>query len=178
MTRPTNTSFFLKMLERYGLLLLGCLFFCFSGCTETLTRLVPPHLHEPNGEFVVIRDYDTTWNALIRALDEKMGLQVTRKDKNTGTIVLAPVSVDTRAFCDCGKIGEVPIQGKGVRKTVIRIHEQAPRESLMVVSTKYSTVYHWKNVEGNAVRKETIPCVSNGKYELEIYAGVISYLGP
>ena len=51
---------------------------------------------------MITRDYDTTWNALVRALETRMGSNIKKKDKETGTIVLAPVSVALDAFCDCG----------------------------------------------------------------------------
>ena len=145
---------------------------------KKLTQLVPPKLSPPNKDFVVVRDVLTTWNASIRALDGKKGRAIKTKNKKRGIIVLEPVSVILDEWCDCGMLGERPLRGMGVRNTTIRMQARAPKETLVVISCHYSRKHTWKDAEGRIVREEQLPCISNGKYELELYGRVIGYMGP
>lgn len=126
----------------------------------------------------MVRDYPTTWNALLRALDGMKGEHVKSLHKAAGTLVLAPVTVPMAGYCDCGSLGRDPLRGRVRRQSVIKVKASAPRETFLDISCTYETVYHWKDRHGRVLRRETIPCISNGAFEKALYGRVTRYLSP
>jgi len=157
------------------LLLFLCSLLC---CAHEPVQLVPPSTPLPNKRFVVVRDYNTTWNALLRAVDDMKTAHVESFHKKTGTLVLEPVTVMMEAYCDCGSLGRNPLKGQVRRQSVIKVKANAPQETFLDISCTYMTVYHWKDRHGKVMRKETIPCISNGRFEQELYHGLIRYMSP
>jgi len=147
-------------------------------CAHEPVQLVPPEIPLPNKRFVVVRDYGTTWNALLRAVDTMKGQQVKSFHKETGTLVLEPVTVMIEPYCDCGRLGKSTLRGQVRREGVVEVKANAPQETLVEISCRYVTVYNWKDRYGNVMRKETIPCISNGRFEQELYHGLIGYMSP
>lgn len=159
-----------------GLLLIPL---CLSlACAHDLTRLVPPETHPPHMTFTVMRNYNTTWNAMLRAIANLLGHQVQSSLKKTGAIVLEPVTVMVEDYCDCGKIGEMPLTGPVKRETTIKLKSKAPQKTLVEISCKYTTPYTWKDIYGKAVRTTTITCTSNGRFEQDLYRRLIRYIYP
>jgi len=115
---------------------------------------------------------------LVRALDADNGITVASTDIQRRKVVLAPETVDIPTYCDCGRMGQVPLSGQAHRKGVITVARTAPQETQVRIRIDYWTVYHWKNDEGGVVRAETIPCVSNGRFEHQLHKRVRSYLAP
>lgn len=148
------------------------------GCAHEPLRLVPPQTPPPKKSFAVIRDYNTTWNALLRAVDEMGGPPVKSYRRESGTVVLEPVSVRIEQYCDCGKLGDIPLTGGAQRKGVVNLKTGAPQETLVEISCDYSTTHTWKDIYGKVARTETIPCISNGRFEQEFYQSLIRYLSP
>jgi len=87
-------------------------------------------------------------------------------------------SVDLLTYCDCGRMGQVPLSGMAQRKGTITLTPTAPQETLVRIRTDYWTTYTWKNAQGDVVRKETVPCVSNGRFETHLYRKIRGYLAP
>ena len=157
------------------LLVLVCSLLC---CAHEPVQLVPPQIPLPNKCFLVVRDYGTTWNALLRALDNMKGEQIKSYHKETGTFVLEPVTVMIEPYCDCGRLGKSALEGQVRRQSVVEIKAGAPQETLVEISCSYVTVYNWKDRYGKVMRKETIPCISNGRFEQTVYHGLIRYISP
>jgi hypothetical protein len=161
------------------------LFFIFLfgliGCIPTQQqpiRLVSPGISPPYNEFVVMRDFHTSWNALARALDGSAERTIQSKNKRTGSVKLKPVTVVLEANCDCGKLGNVPLTGSGNRHTRIRLEKRAPQETLLKIDCEYSTTHGWKDIHGKVVRRENISCVSNGRFERELYHRALGFMSP
>ncbi len=148
------------------------------SCAHEPVQLVPPQIPLPNKCFVVVRDYGTTWNALLRALDNMKGEQIKSFHKETGTFVLEPVTVMIEPYCDCGSLGESALKGQVRRLSVVEVKANAPQETLVEISCSYVTVYNWKDRYGKGMRKETIPCISNGRFEQQLYHGLMRYMSP
>jgi hypothetical protein len=148
------------------------------SCAHEPVHLVPPQTPLPNKRFVVVRDYGTTWNALVRALDNMKGEQIKSFHKGTGTFVLEPVTVMIEPYCDCGRLGKSALKGQVRRQSVVEVKENAPQETVVEISCRYVTIYNWKDRHGKVMRKETIPCISNGRFEQELYDGLIGYMSP
>jgi hypothetical protein len=125
--------------------------------------------------FTIERDYKTTWNAVIRAVTDLPGHAIQSSKKKKGTIVVAPVTVTTEGYCDCGNIGEDRLTGPATRATTIRLKQKSPPQTQMEISCKYSTVYTWKDVYGKVVRRSTIECASSGRFERELHRSVMRY---
>lgn len=147
-------------------------------CAHEPVQLVSPQIPPPNKRFVVIRDYSTTCNALLRAISKTKGQKVESFHKKTGTLVLEPVTATIEPYCDCGRLGKRALTGEARRKTMVKVRATAPQETLVEISCSYVTGYDWKDRYGEVVRKETIPCISNGRFEQELYHGLIRHLSP
>ena len=163
---------------RTGLLLL---LFGLLGCTLTPKepiRFVSPGISPPDNEFVVMRDFETSWNALVRALDGSKERAIQSKNKRTGRVTLKRATVLLEANCDCGKLGDVVLTGSGYRHTRIRFERRAPQETLLIIDCDYSTIRAWKDIHGKVVRRENIPCISNGRFEQELYQRVLGFMSP
>ncbi|NVL90308.1 MAG: hypothetical protein HWN69_04835 [Desulfobacterales bacterium] len=165
----TWNSFFKKAL----LLIPLCV--CLA-CAQHLTRIVPPETHPPHMTFTVLRDYNTTWNAMVHTVTGLPGHTIRSSQKKTGTIVVEPVTVVIKDYCDCGKIGETPLKGLAKRRTKIKLKPKAPQKTVVEISCKYTTTYTWKNIYGKSVRNEIIKCTSNGRFEQGLYQRLIRYL--
>ncbi len=100
------------------------------------------------------------------------------RNKKAGKIVLEPATVRVERYCDCGKLGQARLTGRGKRKTVIRLERRAPHETLVDVVCSYSTTHDWKDVTGHVVRTEVVPCVSNGHFELQLYERMTGFFSP
>ena len=158
-----------------GLLLFLCSLLC---CAHEPVQLVPPQIPLPNKRFVVVRDYGTTWNALLRALDNMKGEQIKSFHKETGAVVLEPVTVMIEPYCDCGRLGKSALKGQVRRQSVVEVKENAPQETVVEISCRYVTIYNWKDRHGKVMRKETIPCISNGRFEQALYHDLMRYVSP
>jgi hypothetical protein len=148
------------------------------SCAHEPVQLVPPQIPLPNKRFVVVRDYGTIWNALVRALDNMKGEQIKSFHKETGTFVLEPVTVMIEPYCDCGRLGKSALKGQVRRQSLVEVKANAPQETVVEISCSYVTVYNWKGRHGKVMRKETIPCISNGRFEQALYHGLIRHISP
>ena len=153
----------------------------FLGCVDAQhqpIQLGSPGISPPKKEFIVMRNFQTSWNALVRALDGSPERTIKRQNKKTGTITLQPATIMVQANCDCGKLGDVSLTGSGHRYTRIRLEKQAPQETLLIIHCDYSTTHYWKDIHGKVVRRERITCVSNGRFERELYQRVLGFMSP
>ena len=91
---------------------------------------------------------------------------------------MKPTAVEIQTYCDCGRMGEVPMSGQASRKGTITLTPTAPQETVVRIKARYETTHEWRNAEGSVIRRETIPCVSNGRFERLLYKRILSYLGP
>jgi hypothetical protein len=125
--------------------------------------------------FTIERDYKTTWNAVVRAVDDLSDHAIQSSVKRRGIIILAPVTLTTDGYCDCGTMGEDRLAGPVTRITTIRLRKRSPPETQMEVSCKYFIVYTWKDVYGKVVRTSDIECASSGRFERELFLRVVRY---
>lgn len=150
-----------------------------SGCGRPQpTRFIPPRTPLPDTAYTLTRDIATTWNALLRVLEDHQAAKIASKDAGKRKVVLAREAVDLLTYCDCGRMGKALLSGKAYREGVITLKRTAPQETMVRVRMDYWTKYRWKNARGEVVRTETIPCVSNGRFENRLYRRVRSYLAP
>ncbi len=156
--------------------LLLALSYSVCGCFYQPTQFVPPRIPLPDKDFLVIRDIETTWNALLRALEEDNGARISSQDRRRRKIVIKPTTAKLRTYCDCGKLGQIPLSGKAHRTTVITLKQIAPQETVVRISSSYSTIHKWRNADGRVIKEETIPCVSNGLFERQLHKMILSYL--
>ncbi len=156
--------------------LLLALFYSVCGCFYQPTQFVPPRTPLPDKDFLVIRNLPTTWNALLRALEDDNDTRISSQNRRRRKIVIKPTTVKLRTYCDCGKLGQTPLSGKAHRTTVITLKRTAPQETVVKISSSYSTIHKWRNADGRVVKEETIACVSNGLFERKLHKRILSYL--
>jgi hypothetical protein len=158
----------------------GMILLAFFGCTAQRQpiQLVSPQISPPDNGFVVMRDIDTTWNALGRVLDGTEERKVQKENKRAKNITLKPALIVLEDNCDCGRLGDTPLTGTAMRRTYIRLQKRAPQETVLNIVCEYSTIHQWKGLDGKVVRTENIPCISNGRFEREIHQRVLGYMSP
>ena len=158
----------------------GLIFLCvLSGCGRPqTTQFVSPRTPLPATKFVVTRSVGTTWNAILRALDAHQNVRIASKNSAKRKVILGPTDVVLLTYCDCGRLGKVPLSGRAFREGSVTLRPTAPQETVVHIRIRYWTKYKWKNAQGRLVRTETIPCVSNGRFEKELYKRIRSYLAP
>lgn len=158
-------------------ILLLVLLSSFCGCFfYQPTQFVPPRTPLPDKDFLVIRNLKTTWNVLLRALEEDDNTNISSLNRRKRKIIIKPTTVKLRPYCDCGKLGQTPLSGNAHRTTIITLKQTAPQETVVKISSNYSTIHKWRNADGRVVKEETIECVSNGLFERQLHKRVLSYL--
>lgn len=149
-----------------------------GGCASkgSPIQLVAPRMTPPAREFTVMRDLETVWNALFRVLGGEKNRAVQTENKRAGVVTLKPVMVDIGSNCDCGKLGNITLTGKARRRTVLTLTRRAPQETALEIVCNYSMTHQWQDIYGRTIRTETVPCISNGRFERELHKKVLAFM--
>jgi len=162
------------------------LFICFTlylitiylGCTYPAIQLFPPEIDLPETSYPVLSNYNTTWHALKRAILKEHIHKIRYANMKRGIIVLKEETVPIQNNCDCGRIGNTPLTGSVRRKITIRLKRKAPQLTVVKIECTYTTTYTWKDIYNQNVRIQTIPCISLGNFESNLYQNLMKYLTP
>ncbi|MFP4477284.1 MAG: hypothetical protein ACLFOY_17105 [Desulfatibacillaceae bacterium] len=148
------------------------------GCGgQTVDILIPPETPEPHDVYTFYRDFDTVWNATLRAVEKLPEATALAALKEEGTITLARATVPVAGNADCGRLGKDPVLGDARRDVTITVSSTGLRETRVVVRAHYHIMYGWWDSNGDLVRKERIRCVSTGRFEDDLRAWISQFLG-
>ncbi len=106
--------------------------------------------------------YDTTWRALVRALaGENVPLRVVAKDSGVISTddFISPIGV----YADCGRIGEVQLEGEATGSFTLFVQPGRDGATLIQVNTKMNTHAYRRGGSGKLKTDRVFQCVSTGR---------------
>jgi hypothetical protein len=156
MARPSRSA--LARLSAAGLGLLAL-----TGCSGPF---VSP-LAEPPYRDKAPAGYDATWRALIRSLQmENVPLRAVAKD--SGVIAsddfVSPIGV----YADCGRLGEVAIEGEALVAFTVFVQPIGNAETDIQINAKARTQAYRRGSSGRLRSDQVYQCVSTGRFEANL----------
>src|SRR5262252_1535953 len=111
--------------------------------------------------------YDTTWRALIRSLQmENVPLRAVAKD--SGVIAsddfVSPIGV----YADCGRLGEVAIEGEALVAFTVFVQPMGSAETDIQINAKARTQAYRRGSSGRLHTDQVYQCVSTGRFEANL----------
>ncbi len=165
-----NTRFWL-------LLCLTGTLLAFAACSTTPTGYTPPMGFGPQAVFVVERDYKTTWNALVRAVEQMPHAEIWYKAVGEGKMTLRDTEIPVLDNCQCGTVGASDLRGIAERSTTIDVAQEAPQLTRIRIQCAYTLPFSWPNAYGRDSRQQRIDCLSSGRFEQDLYERTMEFLG-
>jgi hypothetical protein len=138
-----------------------------AGCSRSVVSAIapPPYRDEaPAG-------YDTTWRALVRALaGENVPLRVVAKDSGVISTddFISPIGV----YADCGRIGEVQIEGEAIGSFTLFVQPGREGATRIQVNAKMRTHAYRRGGSGRLRTDRAFQCVSTGRWEANLLDSV------
>jgi hypothetical protein len=111
--------------------------------------------------------YDATWRALVRAFQaENVPLRTVAKD--SGVIAsddfVSPIGV----YADCGRLGEVAIEGEALVAFTVFVQPTADNATDIQINAKMRTQAYRRGSSGRLRSDEIYQCVSTGRFEANL----------
>ncbi len=111
--------------------------------------------------------YDSTWRALIRALQmENVPLRAVAKD--SGVIAsddfVSPIGV----YADCGRLGDVPIEGEALVSFTVFVQPDSGSGTDIQINAKMRTQAYRRGSSGKLKSDQVFQCVSTGRFEANL----------
>ena len=133
------------------------------GCSRpVVSPIVPPPYRDEAGA-----GYDTTWRALVRALaGENVPLRVVAKDSGVISTddFISPIGV----YADCGRIGEVQLEGEALGSFTLFVQPGRDGATLIQVNSKMKTHAYRRGGSGKLKTDRVFQCVSTGRWEANL----------
>jgi hypothetical protein len=138
-----------------------------AGCSRPVVSPIapPPYRDE------AAAGYDTTWRALVRALaGENVPLRVVAKDSGVISTddFISPIGV----YADCGRIGEVQLEGEATGSFTLFVQPGRDGATLIQVNTKMNTHAYRRGGSGKLKTDRVFQCVSTGRWEANLLDSV------
>jgi hypothetical protein len=138
-----------------------------AGCSRPVVSPIapPPYRDE------AAAGYDTTWRALVRALaGENVPLRVVAKDSGVISTddFISPIGV----YADCGRIGEVQLEGEAMGSFTLFVQPGRDGATLIQVNTKMNTHAYRRGGSGKRKTDRVFQCVSTGRWEANLLESV------
>src|SRR5258705_8939327 len=123
-----------------------------AGCSRPVVSPIgPPPCREE-----AAAGYDKTWRALVRALaGENVPLRVVAKDSGVISTddFISPIGV----YADCGRIGEVQLEGEAMGSFTLFVQPGRDGATLIQVNTKMNTHAYRRGRSGRAQNARRVP---------------------
>jgi hypothetical protein len=138
-----------------------------AGCSRPVVSPIapPPYRDE------AAAGYDTTWRALVRALaGENVPLRVVAKDSGVISTddFISPIGV----YADCGRIGEVQLEGETMGSFTLFVQPGRDGATLVQVNSKLNTHAYRRGGSGKLKTDRVFQCVSTGRWEANLLDSV------
>lgn len=138
-----------------------------AGCSRPVVSPIapPPYRDEATA------GYDTTWRALVRALaGENVPLRVVAKDSGVISTddFISPIGV----YADCGRIGEVQLEGEAMGSFTLFVQPGRDGATLIQVNSKMKTHAYRRGGSGKLKTDRVFQCVSTGRWEANLLDSV------
>ena len=134
-----------------------------AGCSRPVVSPIspPPYRDE------AAAGYDATWRALVRVLaGENVPLRVVAKDSGVISTddFISPIGV----YADCGRIGEVQLEGEATGSFTLFVQPGPDGATLIQVNTKMNTHAYRRGGSGKLKTDRVFQCVSTGRWEANL----------
>ena len=127
-----------------------------GGCAAYISPLQPPPYRDQ-----IAASYDTTWNALIRALAfDNVPLRVVAKD--SGVIASDDIVSPIGVYADCGSLGDKPLEGETLVSFTVFVRPNGATTDLQI-NTKMRTFRLGR--AGKLRPNPNYECVSTTRWE-------------
>ena len=146
-----------------GVVLLALL----AGCGRPyISPIAPPPYRDR-----IVAPYEVTWRALIRALArENVPLRAVAKD--SGVVASDDFVTPIGVYADCGRFGDVPVEGGALVTFTVFIQPVNSRETELQVNTKMRTQSYRKGNSGRFRSEPVFQCASTGRWEATLIEAV------
>jgi hypothetical protein len=138
-----------------------------GGCSRPVVLPIapPPYRDE------AAADYQATWRALVRALaGENVPLRVVARDSGVISTddFISPIGV----YADCGRIGEVQLEGEATGSFTLFVQAARNGATLIQVNSTMRTHGYRRGGSGKLRTDRVFPCVSTGRWEANLLDSV------
>ncbi len=138
-----------------------------AGCSRpVVSPIVPPPYRDE-----AAAGYETTWRALVRALaGENVPLRVVARDSGVISTddFISPIGV----YADCGRIGEVQLEGEAMGSFTLFVQPGQNGATLIQVNSKVNTHAYRRGGSGKLKTDRVFQCVSTGRWEANLLDSV------
>jgi len=138
-----------------------------TACSRAvISPIAPPPFRDETSA-----PYDATWRALVRALAvENVPLRVVAKDSGVISTddFISPIGV----YADCGRIGEVQLEGEATGSFTLFLQPGPDGATLIQVNTKMNTHAYRRGSSGKLKTDRVFQCVSTGRWEANLLDSV------
>jgi hypothetical protein len=145
----------------------ACALVALGGCAGPfISPIEPPPVRDE-----APASYDSTWRALVRALaGENVPLRVVAKDSGVISTddFISPIGV----YADCGRIGEVQLEGEATCSFTLFVAPGPDGATLIQVNTKMTTHAYRRGGSGRLKTDRVFQCVSTGRWEANLLDSV------
>ena len=138
-----------------------------AGCSRVVVSPIapPPYRDE------IAAPYDATWRSLVRVLaGEDVPLRVVAKDSGviSSDDFISPIGV----YADCGRIGEVPLEGEALVAFTLFVQPGRDGATLIQINSKTRTHAYRRGSSGKLKTDRVFQCVSTGRWEANLLDSV------
>jgi hypothetical protein len=138
-----------------------------GGCSRPVISPIapPPYRDEATA------GYEATWRALVRALaGENVPLRVVARDSGVISTddFISPIGV----YADCGRIGEVQLEGEALGSFTLFVHPGRNGATVIQVNSKMRTHAYRRGGSGRLKTDRAFQCVSTGRWEANLLDSV------
>lgn len=146
-----------------GAITLGLL----AGCGgRYVTPILPPPYRDE-----IAAHYEVTWRALVKALaKENAPLRAVAKD--SGVIASDDFITPIGVYADCGRAGDVPLEGEAVVTFTLFVQPNGAESTLLQINAKMRTQGHRKGSSGSLRSQPVYQCASTGRWEANLLDSV------
>lgn len=152
---------------RFRILLGAIVLSMVAGCSRPYVSpiLPPPHrAHVP-------APYETTWEALIRALaQENVPLRVVAKD--SGVIASDDFGTPIGVYADCGRCGDARVEGEAQVTFTVFVHPLGANGTEVQINTQMRSPAERKGCPKRLRREPVFQCATTGRWESNLLDAV------
>jgi hypothetical protein len=138
-----------------------------GGCSRpVISPIAPPPYRDE-----AAAGYEATWRALVRALaGENVPLRVVARDSGVISTddFISPIGV----YADCGRIGEVQLEGEALGSFTLFVHAGGNGATSIQVNSKLRTHAYRRGGSGKLRNDRALPCISTGRWEANLLDSV------
>jgi len=141
----------------------GIGFAALAGCSRPFVSplTVPPYRDQ------VPAPFDATWKALVRALAmDNVPLRTVAKD--SGVIASDDFVSAIGVYADCGRLGEVGIEGEALVAFTIFVQSGRTEGTDLQINAKMRTQAFRRGSSGKLRTDPVYPCTSTGRWEANL----------